>query len=85
MFVSLTAVNGMMYVCGTDKDYDNWAGVTMDESWNYQSMLPLIKQNHNMQNPKLMSGKCAAYHGTEGPLTVTSNNFDLNEDSLVKF
>ncbi|KAG5683412.1 hypothetical protein PVAND_012695 [Polypedilum vanderplanki] len=77
-----TGVNAMMYVCGTDKNYNNWAALTYDRSWSYENILPLIKKNQNNQDPKLTSGQCADYHGTDGPLVVTSSDFDVNEDSL---
>jgi choline dehydrogenase len=73
----------MIYVCGTDRNYDDWAGITGDRSWNYEHMLPLIKKNQNMQDPRLTTGKCAAFHGTTGPLVVTTSDYDANFDSLA--
>ncbi|KAG5683344.1 hypothetical protein PVAND_012630 [Polypedilum vanderplanki] len=78
-----TGMNAMMYHCGNDRDYNDWAGITNDRSWNYENMLPLIKRTQNNQDPKLTYGKCAAYHGTDGPLVVSSSDYDLYEDNLL--
>ena len=67
----------MLYVCGTDRDYDNWAasGAT---GWDYNSVLPYIKKSENNTNPAIVG--TGTYHGTTGPLTVT--NFP-NNDYLI--
>ena len=39
-----SAVNGMMYVRGSDRDYDHWAELLDDPSWNYRSVLPYFKK-----------------------------------------
>ncbi|KAG5683347.1 hypothetical protein PVAND_012633 [Polypedilum vanderplanki] len=78
-----TGMNAMMYHCGNDRDYNDWAGITNDRSWNYENMLPLIKRTQNNQDPKLTYGKCAAYHGTDGPLVCSSSDYDLYEDNLL--
>ena len=58
----------MLYVCGTDRDYDNWAasGAT---GWDYNSVLPYIKKSENNTNPAIVG--TGTYHGTTGPLTVS--------------
>jgi choline dehydrogenase-like flavoprotein len=72
----------MMYVCGVDENYNDWAAAAGDSSWNYINMLPLIKKNHNMKDETLTAGKCADYHGTSGPLIVNSCDYDITEDNL---
>ena len=64
-----TGINAMLYVCGADRDYDNWAkmGAT---GWDYDSVLPYIKKSENNTNPVIVgTGK---HHGTAGPLTVSN-------------
>jgi choline dehydrogenase-like flavoprotein len=75
-------MNAMMYVCGTDANYNYWADAAGDSSWNYANMLPLIKKNHNMKDSSLTSGSNASYYGTSGPLTVSSCIEDLTHDAL---
>jgi choline dehydrogenase len=35
-----SSINGMIYMRGQARDYDNWAAATGDEAWNWQSSLP---------------------------------------------
>jgi hypothetical protein len=71
----------MMYVCGTDDNYNKWATAAGDSSWNYANILQYIKKHQNMRDLSLTTGACASYHGTTGPLDVT--NYGLAVDDLM--
>ncbi|MFB6170822.1 MAG: GMC family oxidoreductase [Haloarculaceae archaeon] len=60
-----SAINGMAYVRGHPYDYDNWAELG-NEGWSYDEMLPYFKRSEDFSG----DGD-AAYHGTDGPLSVT--------------
>lgn len=68
----------MQYVCGTDKNYNDWARITEDSSWNYKNILKFIKKHQNMRDSSLTEGKCAKYHGTDGPLSVSNLGYDAD-------
>lgn len=36
-------LNFMIYQRGNPKDYDNWANITGDKSWNYKNLLKYFK------------------------------------------
>ncbi|KAG5674063.1 hypothetical protein PVAND_004051 [Polypedilum vanderplanki] len=38
-----TEINAMIYVCGTDDNYNQWANAAGDPSWNYTNMLHMSK------------------------------------------
>jgi choline dehydrogenase-like flavoprotein len=59
----------MLYVCGTDRDYDSWAAAG-NTGWDYGSMLPLIKRSE--RNLDLDIAGDGTYHGTDGLLKVSS-------------
>jgi len=40
-------LNFLMYVRGSPKDFDNWANITGDSSWNYENLLPHFKAIEN--------------------------------------
>ncbi|XP_013147053.1 PREDICTED: glucose dehydrogenase [FAD, quinone] [Papilio polytes] len=62
-----SAMNGMMYIRGSRKDYDSWAAAGI-EGWSYDDVLPyFIKSEDNKQAAEMDPG----YHGTGGPLTVS--------------
>jgi len=58
-----SAINGMMYMRGNRRDYDDWHRCGL-EGWDYASVLPYFKraEGHGSRRD--------AYHGTEGPLRV---------------
>ncbi|KAK0085912.1 hypothetical protein PV325_004252 [Microctonus aethiopoides] len=78
-----SVMNGMTYMRGSRKDYDDWARLG-NSGWSYRDVLPFfLRSEDNRQMDKMDYG----YHGTGGPLTVTQfpyhpplryNNVDLN-------
>ncbi len=59
-----SSINGMAYVRGNAADFDHWADVTGDESWNYQHVLPYFRRAETYDR----GGD--AYRGADGPLQV---------------
>lgn len=62
-----SAINGMLYVRGNRRDFDNWAALG-NPGWDYESVLPYFKKSEGYRGPPLQDTE--AYHGREGPLTV---------------
>ncbi|KAG8174745.1 hypothetical protein JTE90_012066 [Oedothorax gibbosus] len=56
-------LNGMMYVRGNHKNYDDWAKVGA-KGWNYSEVLPYFKK---LEDNKDYNNE---YHGVGGPVTV---------------
>ncbi|AMK26568.1 GMC family oxidoreductase N-terminal domain-containing protein (plasmid) [Sphingobium sp. SJ10-10] len=58
-----SAINGMVYVRGTRRDYDRWAeaGAT---GWGFNDVFPYFLKSENW------SGKPSQAHGSHGPLSV---------------
>lgn len=60
-------MNGMMYMRGSRRDFDEWASFG-NVGWSYQDVLPyFIKSEDNLQAHLMDPG----YHGVGGYLTVT--------------
>lgn len=60
-------MNGMMYIRGSQKDYDSWAEMGND-GWSYNEVLPyFLKSEDNKQIDEVDRG----YHSTGGPLQVS--------------
>lgn len=77
-----SVVNGMMYMRGQPRDYDNWerAGNT---GWSYRDVLPyFLKSEDNQEIGTLVD---ARYHGRGGPLTTMRFNHQpkLTKDILA--
>lgn len=59
-------MNGMTYMRGSRKDYDDWARLG-NVGWSYRDVLPyFIRSEDNQQVNNMDYG----YHGVGGPLTV---------------
>lgn len=69
-----SSINGMVYIRGHAKDYDDWAA-TGCEGWAYRDVLPYFQRAECHE----LGGD--AYHGSEGPLHVSAGR---PEDPLAK-
>jgi choline dehydrogenase len=62
-----SSINGMVYIRGHARDYDRWAQAG-NRGWSYAEVLPYFKRaEHRVKGAD-------AYHGTGGPLWVSSQN-----------
>lgn len=58
-----SSINGMIYIRGDSKDYDDWA-VSGCDGWSYAEILPYFRRAE--ANDRLAD----VYHGSDGPLPV---------------
>lgn len=63
-----SAVNYGMWTRGDAADYDDWAKVTGDERWGYQSLLPYFRRVEKHYN----AHGDIVQHGFDGPIHLTS-------------
>jgi len=42
-----SSINGMIYMRGQSRDYDQWADLTGDDSWRWQNVLPAFKKHED--------------------------------------
>ncbi|XP_035714022.1 glucose dehydrogenase [FAD, quinone] [Folsomia candida] len=71
-----SSLNFMVYMRGNPNDFNNWAKLTGDASWSYANVLPYFKKSENYTGNYLDP----KYHGTGGPLSVTSKP----DDPIIK-
>ncbi|XP_015513391.1 glucose dehydrogenase [FAD, quinone] [Neodiprion pinetum] len=62
-----SVMNGMMYMRGSRKDFDDWASLG-NPGWSYQEVLPYFMRSEDNQQIDVMD---SGYHATGGPLTIT--------------
>ncbi|KAB0802554.1 hypothetical protein PPYR_04740 [Photinus pyralis] len=62
-----SVINGMMYMRGVPRDYDNWEKAG-NPGWNYNDVLPYFM--HAESNMEIGTVADPGYHGTAGPMTV---------------
>jgi choline dehydrogenase len=61
-----SSINGMVYVRGNPKDYDQWASLGVD-GWSFNDCLPFFKKMENFE------GGRDPMRGGSGPLSVTQS------------
>ncbi|MGZ9711264.1 GMC family oxidoreductase [Glaciimonas sp. GNP009] len=59
-----SSINGMIYMRGQARDYDQWASITGDTSWRWENVLPLFKKSEDHYNG------ASAFHGVGGEWRV---------------
>ncbi|WP_321813825.1 MULTISPECIES: GMC family oxidoreductase [unclassified Paraburkholderia] len=59
-----SSINGMIYMRGQREDYDNWARVTGDSGWSWDSVLPVFKRSEDYH------GGASEFHGAGGEWRV---------------
>lgn len=64
-----SSINGMMYVRGNAKDFDDWASAGCT-GWSYEDVLPYFRKSEDQ------SRGADRWHGTGGPLKVSDQSFD---------
>ena len=79
-----SSINGMIYMRGQARDYDNWAQLTGDSSWSWTNALPdfLIHEDHykldasQKQVSEKLSEQVKKFHGHGSQRSGTNNLVD---------
>ncbi|XP_034242717.1 glucose dehydrogenase [FAD, quinone]-like [Thrips palmi] len=64
-----STINAVMYVRGSSVDYDDWATMVGDPSWNYENVLPYFKRAEKNMDASIAAD--TKYHSTSGHLRVS--------------
>ncbi len=59
-----SSINGMIYMRGQKRDYDEWARFTRDDSWSWDGVLPIFKESEDYHRG------ASEWHGTGGEWRV---------------
>ena len=72
-----SSINGMLYVRGNARDYDDWAQMG-NRGWSWEEVLPFFKKSEQRD------GGDPAFRGASGPLSVSDmrDRFDLTDDII---
>ncbi|CZT20873.1 uncharacterized protein RCC_06733 [Ramularia collo-cygni] len=86
--------NFMMYVRGSDQDYDDWAIITGDETWSSANLKPYMRK-HQTLDPideaatfdRSLCPFVDENHGMSGPIHTSFNDtfFPIEEDFIKAF
>jgi choline dehydrogenase-like flavoprotein len=62
------AINVGAWMRGPAVDYDNWAKLANDESWNFDNLLPFFRKSETFRSSTVAVDP--QLHGTDGPLEI---------------
>ncbi|CAG2106358.1 unnamed protein product, partial [Medioppia subpectinata] len=74
-----SAHNGMGFIRGNSRDYDEWANTYGAVGWSYRDVLPVFREWENNTNPIIVHNE-PEYHGTRGPIQISTPN---NPDAIL--
>ena len=76
---------------GSDRDYDDWAHITDDESWSAKNVKQYFKKHQTLEpiseavTDRATMPFVGENHGTSGPIRTSFNEWKLDiEDDVVK-
>ncbi|MDZ4255841.1 MAG: GMC family oxidoreductase N-terminal domain-containing protein [Sulfuritalea sp.] len=72
-----SSINGMLYLRGQERDYEEWAQITGDSRWNWDSVLPVFKHSEDHW------GGADDMHGDQGEWRVEKQR--LHWDILDRY
>jgi choline dehydrogenase len=72
-----SSINGMLYLRGQVRDYEEWARITGDTRWNWESVLPVFKRSEDYW------GGADEMHGDQGEWRVEKQR--LHWDILDRY
>ncbi|KAL0858864.1 hypothetical protein ABMA27_011312 [Loxostege sticticalis] len=77
--------NFFYYVRGDPHDFDSWAEIANDESWNYKNILPYFIKSEKAENPAILNSQNKIFHGTNGYLRVSNLNIGSKDSYMQAF
>ncbi|XP_035451172.2 ecdysone oxidase-like isoform X2 [Spodoptera frugiperda] len=80
-----SALNHLIYVQPHADDLNEWAKILKDPAWNYKNMLPYIKRPENLVDEEILASPSAKQHGTDGPIKITREKTESNQNILSAF
>lgn len=77
--------NLFYYVRGDPHDYNTWAQIVDDQSWNYTSVLPYFIKSERITNLAILNSDNRIFHGTDGYLGVSCLNIGSKNNYIKAF
>ncbi|KAH0347552.1 alcohol oxidase, partial [Aureobasidium melanogenum] len=84
-----SAINYMMYVRGSDADYDDWATLVGDSGWSSKALKPYMRKHETLEpiDESILDQTdyphVGEHHGTSGPVHTSFNDSSLPISDVV--
>lgn len=86
-----SGINYMMYVRGSDADYDDWATLVEDDSWSAKHMKQYMRKHQTLEpiDASVVDRNATPFigenHGTSGPVKTSFNDTSIPiEDGVIR-
>lgn len=73
------------YARGYPNDYNDWAKLTNDSSWCWESVLQLFRKNEKLVDKKILNSPEKHYYGTKGKIKIQKQYYTRNNDYFDAF
>ncbi|XP_022826995.1 uncharacterized protein LOC111356752 [Spodoptera litura] len=80
-----SSLNHMIHVQGDPHDYNQWASILGDDSWNYENVLQYFKKLENLTDVDLLATSFADLHGTDGMIKIAREPSSTSAKYLEAF
>lgn len=85
MLGGTSGLHHLHHIRGHPKDYNDWAKLLQDESWNFENFLPYLKKPEKMLAENVLASPIGRLYGTEGDLLLTKPHLAVTDDFLAAF
>ncbi|CAB3221171.1 unnamed protein product [Arctia plantaginis] len=85
MLGGTSGLNFMVYSRGHPTDYDSWANITKDSTWEWENVLPYFIKSERVEDPTIFDSKDRSNHGFDGNVGLAKDKRNYVNDILESF
>ncbi|KAJ8721068.1 hypothetical protein PYW08_006533 [Mythimna loreyi] len=85
MLGGTSSLNYMLYSRGHPTDYDNWADITKDPTWNWENVLPYFIKSERVEDADFIKSPDIVNHGINGLAGLTRDPHKYLKDMVKSF
>lgn len=76
MLGGTSSLNFLLFSEGHYRDYDHWAKITGDETWNWDRVLPYFIKAFRLEQKNTLSSFRELYYGSRGMLDLLKDTYE---------
>lgn len=85
MLGGTSGLNYMLYSRGHPTDYDTWAHLTKDSTWEWENVLPYFIKSERVEDPTIFDSKDRSNHGFDGNVGLAKDKRKYVDEILESF
>uniref|UniRef100_A0A2A4K5W1 Glucose-methanol-choline oxidoreductase N-terminal domain-containing protein n=2 Tax=Heliothis virescens TaxID=7102 RepID=A0A2A4K5W1_HELVI len=72
-----SSVSYIQYTTGNRYDYDKWAQIVNDTTWNWNNVLPYLKKSQKLNDPVISNSSQGQFFGKDGKIELSVYRTDM--------